>query len=291
MTGQAELRPPGQGMLKAVGPETVAISVGQNTYLYAISMVAALGGLLFGYDWVVIGGAKPFYEKFFELRNVSEQGWAMSCALVGCLWGAVISGSLSDRYGRKLLLILAALLFGVSSVGTALAQMFHHFVMWRIVGGMAIGLASNLSPMYIAEISPAAVRGKLVSLNQLTIVIGILLAQFVNWLIAQPVPRDASAMEILNSWNGQMAWRWMFGVTAIPSLLFFLGMLAVPESPRWLASNGRHEEAKRILARLNGEAFAKQALAEIDSSLATNEKVSFFTLLDPKLAGVLFLGV
>jgi sugar porter (SP) family MFS transporter len=163
--------------------------------------------------------------------------------------------------------------------------------MWRIVGGMAIGLASNLSPMYIAEISPAAVRGKLVSLNQLTIVIGILLAQFVNWLIAEPVPAGASAMEILNSWNGQIGWRWMFGVTALPSLLFFLGMLVVPESPRWLARNGRREKAGRILDRLNGEAHAKQALAEIESSLATGEKVSLFALLDPRLVGVLFLGV
>jgi len=291
MTGRAELPPAGKGMVVAVGPETRAVSVGQNTYLYAISMVAALGGLLFGYDWVVIGGAKPFYEKFFQLRDASEQGWAMSCALIGCLLGAVISGSLSDRYGRKLLLIFAALLFGVSSAGTALAHVFHNFVMWRIAGGTAIGLASNLSPMYIAEISPAAVRGKLVSLNQLTIVIGILLAQFVNWLIAQPVPRDASAMEILNSWNGQMGWRWMFGVTAIPSLLFFLGMLAVPESPRWLARNGRHDKAERVLRRLNGEAYAKQALAEIRSSLAVSEKVNFFALLDPRLVGVLFLGV
>jgi sugar porter (SP) family MFS transporter len=145
--------------------------------------------------------------------------------------------------------------------------------------------------MYIAEISPAAARGKLVSLNQLTIVIGILVAQFVNWLIAQPVPAGASAMEILNSWNGQIGWRWMFGVTAIPSLLFFLGMLVVPESPRWLARNGQQEKAGRILARLNGEAYAKHALEEIEASLATSQKVSFFALLDPKLAGVLFLGV
>src|ERR1700732_5362843 len=124
---------------------------------------------------------------------------------------------------------------------------------------MDMSLCSNLSPMYLAEISPAAARGKLVSLNQLTIVIGILLAQFVNWLIAQPVPAGASAVEILNSWNGQIGWRWMFGVTAIPSLLFFLGMLVVPESPRWLARNGRREKAGRILARLIGEAFAIHA--------------------------------
>src|SRR5712664_3435245 len=136
MSGPRHRRTAGQGIVAAGDAETLKIPAEQNTYLYAISTVAALGGLLFGYDWVVIGGAKPFYEKFFELRKASEQGWAMSCALVGCLLGAVISGSLSDRYGRRLLLILAALLFGVSSVGTALAQMFHHFVMWRIVGGM-----------------------------------------------------------------------------------------------------------------------------------------------------------
>ena len=257
MSGPRRPQTAGEGIVAAGSARNLKIPADQNIYLWAISFVAALGGLLFGYDWVVIGGAKPFYEKFFHLTGAVQQGWAMSCALIGCLIGALISGILSDRYGRKSLLILAALLFGVSSVGTALANAFHSFVMWRIVGGMAIGLASNLSPMYIAEIAPAAVRGKLVSLNQLTIVIGILLAQFVNWLIAEPVPTGASAMEILNSWNGQVAWRWMFGVTALPSLLFLLGMLVVPESPRWLVRNNRCEKAGRILGRLNGEAHAK----------------------------------
>ena len=157
-----------------------------KAYTWGISLVAALGGLLFGYDWVVIGGAKPFYEKFFHLTTASQQGWAMSCALIGCLVGALISGTLSDRLGRKRLLIAAASLFAISSVGTALANAFSHFVMWRISGGVAIGFASNLSPMYIAEVAPAQGRGRLVSVNQLTIVIGILLAQFCNWLIARP---------------------------------------------------------------------------------------------------------
>src|SRR6202022_2141444 len=188
MSGPTHRRTVGVGIVAADNAETLKIPTDQNIYLWVTSFAAALGGLLFGYDWVVIGGAKPFYEKFFHLTNASQQGWAMSCALSGCLLGAMISGSLSDRYGRKRLLILAALLFGVSSAGTALANVFRNFVMWRIVGGMAIGLASNLSPMYIAEISPAAVRGKLVSLNQLTIVIGILLAQFVNWFTPPPVP-------------------------------------------------------------------------------------------------------
>lgn len=146
-------------------------------YVWAISLSAALGGLMFGYDWIVIGGTKPFYEKFFDLRTASEEGWAMSSALVGCLAGAILAGGLSDKFGRKRLLILSALVFVVSSVATGLADHFFAFNLWRIAGGIAIGLASNLSPMYIAEVSPAAVRGRLVAMNQFTIVVGILLAR------------------------------------------------------------------------------------------------------------------
>jgi SP family sugar porter-like MFS transporter len=221
-------------------------------YVSAIVFVAALGGLLFGYDWVVIGGAKAFYEKFFALSTTSQQGWAMSCALVGCLVGALVSGPFSDRFGRKRLLIFSAFAFAASSIGTALVSGFSVFVAWRMAGGLAIGVASSISPMYIAEVSPAQVRGKLISLNQLAIVIGILLAQVVNWLIADPVPADASAQQILSSWNGQSGWRWMFGITAIPSMIFFAAMFAVPESPRWLVRNGASERARRILARIGG---------------------------------------
>jgi len=154
-------------------------------YVWAISLAAALGGLMFGYDWVVISGTKPFFEKFFHLATAWDDGWAMASALVGCLLGAVLSGSLSDRFGRKRLLILAAVVFVVSSIGTALAGTFGAFNLWRIAGGVAIGLASNLSPMYIAEVAPAAVRGRLVAMNQFTIVIGILLAQAANYGIAR----------------------------------------------------------------------------------------------------------
>ena len=261
-------------------------------YICAISAVAALGGLLFGYDWVVIGGAKPFYEKFFSLSNPSQQGWAMSCALVGCLIGALVSGWLSDRFGRKGLLIAAGLIFAISSIGTGLASSFAVFVPWRIAGGFAIGMASSLSPMYIAEVAPARFRGKLVSLNQLTIVIGILLAQIVNWLIARPVPANVTSLEILQSWNGQVGWRWMFGVTAIPSLLFFIAMFWVPESPRWLAKNGAHERAKQVLSRIGGEAYGTQALAEIDATLAQDaNRVNLHALLDGRMRKVLLLGV
>jgi len=263
-----------------------------TAYVWVISLVAGLGGLLFGYDWVVIGGAKPFYEAFFHLNDASLQGWAMSCALVGCLLGAAISGNLSDRFGRKRLLILAASLFAASSLGTASAETFGAFVRWRISGGVAIGLASNLSPMYIAEVSPARLRGRLVSLNQLNIVIGILLAQCINWLIARPVPPGVTVLEILHSWNGQHGWRWMFGVTAIPALLFFFGMLAVPESPRWLAKAGQHAQARRVLRRIGGEEHCARALAEIESSLQGEMRSSGLKdLFDPILLKVLLLGV
>ena len=201
-------------------------------YVWMISAVAAMGGLLFGYDWVVIGGAKPFYEKFFQLQSEQLIGWANSCALLGCLIGSIFSGAASDRYGRKKLLILSAALFAVSSVLTGWAQTFTMFVTWRIVGGVAIGIASNVSPVYIAEVSPAELRGRMVSLNQLTIVVGILAAQIVNWLIAQKVPDGATAEMIRQSWNGQLGWRWMFTAVAVPSVVFFAGALFIPESRR-----------------------------------------------------------
>ena len=278
--------------IKADSAVTPVSAQFDTVYIWTISAVAALGGLLFGYDWVVIGGAKPFYEKFFHLTDPAQQGWAMSCALVGCLAGALLSGGLSDRAGRKRLLIFSAFVFAISSLGTAMALTFPAFVLWRIMGGLAIGFASSLSPMYIAELAPASLRGKLVSLNQLTIVVGILCAQVVNWLIAKPVPADATALQILHSWNGQVGWRWMFGVTAIPSALFFVGMFFVPESPRWLAKSGAWERARDVLARVGGEAYAADGLNEIEASLSENARKSDFrTLLSPKMTKVLFLGV
>lgn len=261
-------------------------------YVWMISLIAALGGLLFGYDWVVIGGAKPFYEKFFHITEPAVQGWAMSCALLGSLLGAMISGPASDRWGRKLLLLSSALLFFISSLATGMAGSFSGFIFWRIVGGIAIGLASSLSPLYIAEAAPAAVRGRLVSLNQMTIVIGILLAQWVNLLIARPVASGATDAAILASWNGQFGWRWMFGVTAAPSALFLLGAFFLPESPRWLAKQGRHDEAARILHRISGQAGATAALAEIEKTFqGDSERVDWRALFDPKVRRALGLGM
>src|SRR5580700_10645247 len=156
-------------------------------YTGVIAFVAALGGLLFGYDWVVIGGAKPFYEVFFHLTSAPNAdqliGWATSCALVGCLIGSAGAGAFSDRVGRKPVLIASALLFAGSSILTGWAHGFASFIVWRMAGGVAIGLASNVSPTYISEISPPHWRGRLVSLNQLALVVGILLAQIVDWRI------------------------------------------------------------------------------------------------------------
>jgi MFS family permease len=201
--------------------------------------VAALGGLLFGYDWVVIGGAKAFYENYFQLTSDSAIGWANSCALIGCLVGSVLSGALGDRFGRKRLLVMSAVLFAVSSVLTGWAFTFGSFVAWRIVGGVAIGIASNVSPTYIAEVSPAPWRGRLVTLNQLTIVVGILAAQIVNWLIAERVADGATTEMIHVSWNGQYGWRWMFTAVAIPSVAFFIGTFFIPESPAMAGAQGR----------------------------------------------------
>ena len=235
-------------------------------YIWLTAACGALGGLLFGYDWVVIGGAKPFYEIYFRLSSTQLQGWAMSCALIGCLVGAVAAGELSNRFGRKHQLMLAAMVFAISSLGTALASTFTAFVAWRMLGGFAIGLASGVSPMYIAEISPPNLRGRLVSLNQMAIVVGILMAQLMNWLIARPVPSGASTAQILASWNGQFGWRWMFAVTAVPSLLFLVTTFFVPESPRWLAAKGREQQALRVLERLGGSAYARRVFDEFRST-------------------------
>jgi SP family sugar porter-like MFS transporter len=262
----------------------------RGLYVWWIAGVAALGGLLFGYDWVVIGGAKPFYEMYFDIVSPQLQGWAMSCALVGCLAGAMLSGMMSEKLGRKPSLIAAALVFTVSSVGTGMAGSFDGFVLWRMCGGLAIGLASSLSPLYIAEVSPANMRGRLVCLNELTIVIGILMAQVTNWLIAGRGSAD------LMQRNVDSGWRWMFGATAVPATVFLFGMLFVPESPRWLSLRGREDEARRILERLGGPESAVIALAEIEEAARGAEHSATFQtelrmLAGTKLRGVMLLGI
>jgi sugar porter (SP) family MFS transporter len=281
-------------MITATQIETPALRANYNLgYVWLISIVGAMGGLLFGWDWVVIGGAKPFFQRYFALTSEAQIGWANSCALIGCLIGALAAGALSDKLGRKRLLIVSALLFALTSLGNALAHNFTIFIAWRILGGVAIGLASNLSPMYIAEIAPAQLRGRLVAINQLTVVIGILLAQYINWFLVRNLPQGASDEFIRGSWFGQQGWRWMFGLTAAPALLFFIGMWLVPESPRWLAKNGNPARARAILAKIGDEVYADAAIADIKSTLAQEEvqHVRFSDLLQPGMRKVLVLGV
>ena len=204
-----------------------------KAFLYFICAVSAMGGLLFGYDWVVIGGAKPFYELFFGItESPVMQGVAMSTALVGCLFGAMVAGAAADRWGRKPLLTVSAVLFTVSAIGTGLFDDFTLFNIARFVGGMGIGVASALAPMYIAEVSPAEIRGRMVSLNQMTIVLGILAAQIVNMLLA----RDTSIAEN-QVWNVQWGWRWMFWAETLPAALFLVMSLFIPESPVFLKAH------------------------------------------------------
>lgn len=243
-----------------------------KTFVYFICLVSAMGGLLFGYDWVVIGGAKPFYELYFGIADMpAMQGLAMSIALLGCLVGAMMGGMLADRYGRKPLLLISAIIFLISAYATGAFSVFHWFLIARFLGGVGIGLASGLSPMYIAEVAPESIRGKLVSLNQLTIVLGILGAQVVNWLIADPIPEEFTQTDIAASWNGQMGWRWMFWGAAFPAGLFLLLSFFIPESPRWLAMCGRGDEAVNILGRIGGKMYADNEIRVLES-VAVHDK-------------------
>ncbi len=255
-------------------------------FIYFICAVSALGGLLFGYDWVVIGGAKIYYEQFFGITDRTILiGLATSIALAGCMIGALTAGSAADRFGRKPLMVLAAFIFVVSSIGTGAFNGFGGFLTARFVGGIAIGIASGLSPMYIAEAAPASIRGKLVTLNQLTIVIGILAAQIVNWRIAGT--HDSQ-------WNTALGWRWMFWATAFPAALFLFLSFVIPESPRYLAMKGRYDSARAILSRIGGDEYARTEVEAIrSSSLADGENSgkAFNTLLTRPFRKVLLLGV
>lgn len=261
-------------------------------YLAFIVLISALGGLLFGYDWVVIGGAKRFYEIFFGIRALPAlQGWVMSSALIGCLIGAISTGPISDRFGRKKPLLFAAALFTLSAIGTGAADGLNMFIVYRIIGGLGIGMASVLSPIYIAEVSPAKYRGRFVAINQLTIVIGILLAQLINLIIAKEVPADFTDVQILESWNGQMAWRWMFWAEVFFAGLFFLLAFFIPESPRWLVKAGFDTKAANVLGKIGGKEYSGNVFNLIKETLEKETaKVSFKDLKSPKIRKILLIG-
>jgi len=232
-----------------------------------------MGGLLFGYDWVVIGGAKPFYELYFAIAEQPlMQGIAMTTALVGCLVGAMVAGAAADRYGRKPLLMLSAVLFTVSAIATGLFNDFTMFNIARFVGGVGIGVASAMAPMYIAEVSPAEIRGRMVSLNQMTIVLGILAAQIVNMLLA----RDTSVAEDM-AWNVEWGWRWMFWAETLPAALFLVMSFFIPESPVFLSEK----------LKVRNEEFST---AHGGNKTGVSAISSLFTL-HPSLRRVLLLGL
>lgn len=253
---------------------------GSIAYVSRVCLVATLGGLLFGYDTAVINGAIGFLETYFELDPASK-GWATSCALAGCVVGAAMAGWVSDRFGRRNMLVLSAVLFLISAIGTAIPRTLTEFIVFRIVGGVGVGAASMTSPMYIAEISPAAYRGRLVSLNQLAIVSGILVVYFVNYAIAGMGDE---------AWNVTTGWRWMFGSEAIPAVALLVLMFTVPESPRFLSKQGKIEQARHVLVRIGGEVHADQEMAEISDALS-HEPTSLTQLLEPGMRVALGIAV
>ena len=243
-------------------------------YLLFICSVSAMGGLLFGYDWVVIGGAKPFYELFFGIsQSPFMQGVAMTTALVGCLVGAMVAGALADRYGRKPLLSTTAVLFTVSALATGYFDDFVMFNIARFIGGVGIGVASALSPMYIAEVSPAHIRGRMVSLNQMTIVLGILGAQIVNMLLARDTTDPVS-----QAWNLEWGWRWMFWAETLPAALFLVMSFFIPESPVYLSLKG--------LKGLKGSNSSN-----ISNSSNLPSEAGLRELFEPRYRNVLLLGL
>ena len=245
-----------------------------------ISLVAACGGLLFGFDTAVIAGVTPFIKPVFGLDDLGL-GWAVSCVLVGCGIGTQLAGGPSELIGRKKMLMVTAVLFFIGALGSAFADTFTVFIVFRMLGGVAVGAASALSPVYIAELAPPANRGRLVSVNQLAIVIGILLAFFSNYFII-----DTGA----DNWPGH-AWRWMLGVGTVPAALFLLCLFFVPESPRWLLGKGRRAEALAALRRVVSPAEADAELAQIEQSFGQTPENSFRDLFATRYKRLLLVGV
>lgn len=242
-------------------------------YVGAVSFVAAIGGLLFGFDTGVIAGAIGGVVEEFKL-NAWQEGFAVSNLIIACILGSIITGPLSDLYGRKKMLILAGFLFTVSAVLSGLPRNYWELIIARAIGGFGVGIASVLSPVYIAEMSPAHVRGRLVAVNQLAIVVGILVCYFSNWLLVGV---------------GENAWRWMFVVEAVPAFLFTLALFLIPESPRWMAKNGQDSKARDVFRKIGGEQFAAQEITYVKSKLE-QEAGGIQELLNPKLRTVLLVG-
>ncbi len=244
-------------------------------YVIGISFISALGGYLFGFDFAVISGALPFLKTSFQL-NAWWEGFLTGSLALGCMVGCLVAAKIADRYGRKPGLMTAAFVFAVSSLGMAFSNSLNVFILMRFAAGIGVGMASMLSPMYIAEVSPAAVRGRNVAINQLTIVLGILITNLVNYQLAD---------------KGEDAWRWMFGLGAIPSVLFLLGVLWLPESPRWLYNAGRGVEAEKILRRIGGVEFARHTIADVSRTGVNKVKQTYAAVFDKAVRPAVLIGI
>ena len=250
------------------------------SYLLPICLVATLGGLLFGYDTGVISGAIEPLTARFHLSDVMK-GWASGCVLIGCAAGVLLVGTISDRFGRRLAMFLAAGMFLASAIGTALPHDIWTFIFFRVIGGLGIGIASISTPMYIAEITPAHIRGRMVAVNQIAIVGGIALTSFVNYFIAKSGDQ---------AWLIENGWRWMFGTGIVPALLFGLLLIPIPESPRWLIEKKREDQARRILEKVGGPEFSNSEFASIKAALS-REKGTWGELFSAQLRLPLLIGV
>lgn len=255
----------------------------KNTKLFSvlISLIVALGGFLLGFDSAVISGATPFYKNTFGLDTGSWIiGFSVGSIILGAILGNIIAGPLADRFGRKRMLLVTAILFSYCALGTSLAHSIAFFISARIVGGIGVGIAILVAPMYIAEIAPRKLRGTLVTFNQLNIVLGISIAYFSNYFIQQNVT------------DPELNWRWMLGVGVIPAFLYFMLLFLVPRSPRWLMTKGKNEEALKVLTKVNGPEQAKIEYKEIEDNLKTGqgEEVSYSEVFSKRMKTVLIIG-
>jgi SP family arabinose:H+ symporter-like MFS transporter len=247
----------------------------KNGFVILISATAALGGLLFGFDTAIISGTIPYIRQYFIMDAISL-GWAVGSGLIGCALGSMVAGYLSDRYGRRFSLMLCAILFFISGIGVAFSNTLFTFILYRIIGGIGVGAAAMVSPMYIAEVAPSSERGKLVALYQLAIVTGILLAYFTNYGLNEIGPDN---------------WRWMFGSQSIPSLLFLIMLFFVPESPRWLIRKNKIEQSLVILKRINPTSLLQQEFESIKGSFSNQEQVGVKNLFGKEYIKVIIVGI
>ena len=258
-----------------------------NTYLYLVCLVAALGGFLFGFDTAVISGTVSLVKHDFSL-NANYEGWFVSCALLGCIIGVSVSGKLSDKYGRKIVLILSAVLFLASALGCMFSGSFSVLVIFRLIGGLGIGVASMVSPLYISEFSPSRFRGMMVSLYQLALTIGIVLAYFSNAYLLNHAGGEFGSMDKFFSAE---VWRAMLGLGALPAAVFLISLFMVPESPRWLLLKGEEQKAKHILIKIDGADAAKNEIEAFKASGDDESQTSLKELFKPVYRRALLIGL